>query len=154
MSCDGATTQRRRPDVVIYGRLGCPSCHRALELLEIADVRSETVDVGHCTHCLEEMYTRLGIHDHLEGEEEEEEKEEIPPSSPDRGRRRRRRRAVAPLPQAWTEGGRYIGTLADLERWLSSSSLASAAREEGGTEEGRRTEVVIDVAVAASPWSP
>lgn len=80
--------------VVIYGRMGCPNCHRALELLRDADVRCETVDVARCAHCLREMQARL-------------------PEGAD---------PQPPLPQAWTGGGTYIGTLPDLERWLLTTT--------------------------------
>ena len=47
--------------VIVYGRLGCPSCHRALEVLRDADILCETVDVARCRHCWDEMCARLRL---------------------------------------------------------------------------------------------
>lgn len=88
--------------VVIYGRTGCPNCHRALELLRDANLQCETVDVGRCAHCLREMQARLPQAEH-----------------------------ESVLPQAWTGSGEYIGTLGDLEQWLlvTHSRTVAAIRQ-------------------------
>lgn len=105
------------PVLLIYGRTNHAMCHRALELTHTNGISVETVDVGRCAHCYDELVTRLTSKAGADGPVDAL---QLAPPLPQVWARSRPKPCETDRAAGGADSGydRYVGGFPELEDWL------------------------------------